>query len=170
MLLKSFLNSFVFIFLFTSCATKLSSREKIYSSTALATIGGATYGFSRKEAKGKNALLFGASAGLLTALLSIAIFNEEKEAKELREKLSKLEEELGLIYNGSKVKYLTGGKSYLTKKDIPQEIKPFVNYGEWHLFELEKEQPVEEWTSVGKNRLIKKNKMFELKAPKIKKD
>ena len=41
------------------------------------------------------------------------------------------------MYNGSKIKYLTGGKSYLTKKDIPEEIKPFVNYGEWHLFELE---------------------------------
>ena len=61
-------------------------------------------------------------------------------------------------------------KSYLTKKDIPEEIKPFVNYGEWHLFELERSQPVENWTAVGKNRLVKKNKMFELKAPKIKQD
>ena len=123
-----------------------------------------------KEAKGKNALLFGASAGLLTALVSIAIFNEEKKAQELREKLIKLEEELGLMYNGSKIKYLTGGKSYLTKKDIPEEIKPFVDYGEWHLFELEKSQPVEVWTAIGKNRLVKKNKMFELKVPKIKQD
>ena len=70
----------------------------------------------------------------------------------------KLEEELGLMYNGSKIKYLTGGKSYLTKKDIPEEIKPFVNYGEWHLFELEKIQPAEVWTAIGKNRLVKKNK------------
>ena len=74
------------------------------------------------------------------------------------------------MYNGSKIKYLTGGKNYLTKKDIPEEIKPFVNYGEWHLFELEKIQPAEVWTAIGKNRLVKKNKMFELKAPKIKKD
>jgi len=72
------------------------------------------------------------------------------------------------MYNGSKVQYLTGGKSYLTKKDIPQEIKPYVRYGEWHLFELEESQPVEGWTKIGKNRLVKKNKLFELKAPSIK--
>ena len=74
------------------------------------------------------------------------------------------------MYDGSKIKYLTGGKNYLTKKDIPEEIKPFVNYGEWHLFELEKSQPVEHWTAIGKNRLVKQNKMFELKSPKIKED
>ena len=68
------------------------------------------------------------------------------------------------MYEGSKIKYLTGGKNYLTKKDVPQEIKPFISFGEWHLFELEKSQPVEVWTPIGKNRLVKKNKMFELKA------
>ena len=170
MLLK-ILKTFFILFLCTSCTTlKLSSREKIYGLTTIAGTGGAFYGATRPEAKAKNALLFGASAGLLASLISIAIFNEEKKAWELEEKLSTLEEELGLMYNGSKIKYLTGGKSYLTKKDIPKEIKPFVSYGEWHLFELEKSQPVEDWTAVGKNRLVKKNKMFELKAPKIKKD
>ena len=155
----------------SSCATlKLSSREKIYGSIAIASTGGAVYGFNRPKAKLKNALLFGASFGLLASLISIALFNEEEKAREMEEKLSKLEEELGLMYNGSKIKYLTGGKSYLTKKDIPEEIKPFVNYGEWHLFELEKIQPAEVWTAIGKNRLVKKNKMFELKVPKIKKD
>ena len=171
MLLKLSLKALIFVFLFSSCSTlKLSSREKIYSSTALGFAGGAIYGLRREQARGKNALLFGASIGLLVSLVSVAIFNEEKKARELEDKLSKLEEDLGLMYEGSKIKYLTGGKSYLTKKDIPEEIKPFVNYGEWHLFELEKSQPVENWTAVGKNRLVKKNKMFELKAPKIKQD
>ena len=128
------------------------------------------YGMSLEQAKGKNALLFGSSIGLLAALISIAVFNEEKRARELEDKLSKLEEDFGLTYEGSKIKYLTGGKSYLTQKDIPEEIKPFVYFGEWHLFELEKNQPVENWTAIGKNRLVKKNKMFELKAPKIKND
>ena len=170
MLLKIF-KWLLFLFLFASCATlKLSSREKIYGITALSGAGGAVYGATQPEAKGKNALLFGAGAGLLASLISVALFNGEKRAKELEEKLTKLEEDFGLMYNGSKIKYLTGGKSYLTKKDIPKEIKPFVSYGEWHLFELEKSQPVEVWTPVGKNRLIKQNKMFELKAPKIKKD
>ena len=169
MLLKFFLKALVFIFLFTSCSTlKLSSREKIYGGAALGVTGGAVYGFSFKQAKGKNALLFGSSFGLLASLISVAIFNEEKRARELKEKLSKLEEDFGLMYEGSKIKYLTGGKNYLTKKDIPGEIKPFISFGEWHLFELEKSQPVESWTPVGKNRLVKKNKMFELKAPKIK--
>ena len=158
-----------FIFLFNSCATfRLTSREKIYSTTALGVTSGAIYGATRPEAKEKNALLFGAGAGLLASLISLAIFNEEKKARELEDKLSKLEEDLGLMYEGSKIKYLTGGKNYLTKKDIPEEIKPFISFGEWHLFELEKSQPVERWTPVGKNRLVKKNKMFELKAPKIK--
>ena len=138
--------------------------------TALAGTSGAFYGATRPEAKGKNALLFGASAGLVASLISLAIFNEEKKAKEMEEKLSKLEEDLGLMYEGSKIKYLTGGKNYLTKKDIPEELKPFISFGEWHLFELEEIQPVEVWTPVGKNRLVKKNKMFELKAPKLKKD
>ena len=170
MLLK-ILKTFFILLLCSSCSTlKLSSREKIYGLTAIAGAGGAFYGATRPEAKGKNALLFGASAGLLASLISIAIFNEEKKAQELEKKLSTLEEELGLMYNGSKIKYLTGGKNYLTKKDIPKEIKPFVSFGEWHLFELEKSQPVEDWTAVGKNRLVKKNKMFELKVPKIKKD
>lgn len=169
MLLRLFIKAILFIFLFTSCSTfKLSSREKIYSSTVLGFAGGAAYGLSRPEAKGKNALLFGSSAGLLVALISVAIFNEERKAKELEKKFSTLEEDLGLMYNGSKIKYLIGGKNYLTKKDIPKEIKPFIHYGEWHLFELEKDQPVEEWTAIGKNRLVKKNKMFELKVPKIK--
>lgn len=169
MLLK--IKWFLLLFLCTSCTTlKLSNREKIYGITALASTGGAVYGVTRPEAKGKNALLFGASVGLLASLISLAIFNEEKKVSELQEKLTKLEEDLGLMYEGSKIKYLTGGKNYLTKKDIPQEIKPFISFGEWHLFELEKSQPVEVWTPVGKNRLVKKNKMFELKAPKIKKD
>ena len=160
-----------FVFLFSSCATfKLSSREKIYSTTALGFTGGAIYGATRPEAKGKNALLFGAGAGLFASLISLAVFNEEKKVSELQEKLTKLEEDLGLMYEGSKIKYLTGGKSYLTKKDIPEEIKPFVSFGEWHLFELEKSQPVERWTPIGKNRLVKKDKMFELKAPTIKQD
>ena len=154
-----------------SCSTlKLSSREKIYGSTLIASSAGAFYGLSRPQAKGKNALLFGASAGLLTSLVSLALFNEERKAREMEEKLSKLKEELGLMYNGSKIKYLTGGRSYLTKKDIPEEIKPFVTYGEWHLFELVKSQPAEAWTPIGNNRLVKKNKMFELKAPAIKQD
>ena len=162
---------FSLLFLCASCASlKLSSREKIYGVTALAGTSGAFYGATHPEAKGKNALLFGASAGLVASLISLAIFNEEKKAKEMEEKLSKLEEDLGLMYEGSKIKYLTGGKNYLTKKDIPEEIKPFISFGEWHLFELEEIQPVENWTAVGKNRLVKKNKMFELKAPKIKKD
>ena len=171
MLLRFFLKVFVFIFLCASCTTfELSGREKIYGSTALGVAGGAVYGLSREQAKGKNALLFGSSIGLLASLISIAIFNEEKKARELEEQLARLEEDLGLRYEGSKIKYLTGGKSYLVKKDIPEEIKPFVGYGEWHLFELEKSQPVEVWTPVGKNRLVKKNKMFELKAPVIKQD
>jgi len=130
MLLK-ILKTFFILFLCASCTTlKLSSREKIYGITTLATSGGAFYGATRPEAKGKNALLFGASAGLIASLISIAIFNEEKKAKELQEKLIKLEEDLGLMYNGSKIKYLTGGKSYLTKKDIPKEIKPHISFGE----------------------------------------
>ena len=170
MLLKIF-KTLSLILLCSSCANlKLNSREKIYGVTATFTTGGAIYGFTRPEAKLKNALLFGSSFGLLASLISIAIFNEEERAKELEKKLSTLEEELGLMYNGSKIKYLTGGKSYLTKKDIPEEIKPFITYGEWHLFELERSQPVEVWTAIGKNRLVKKNKMFELKVPKIKED
>ena len=161
----------VFTLFLISCSTlKLSSRQKIYGVTALAGAGGVFYGMGRPEAKGKNALLFGASMGLIASLLSFAFFNEERKVQELQKKLSTLEDELGLMYNGSKIKYLTGGKNYLTKKDIPKEIKPFIHYGEWHLFELDRPQPVEEWTAIGKNRLVKKNKMFELKAPKIRKD
>ena len=170
MLLK-FFKALILILLCSSCTSlNLNSREKIYGVTNVVATGGAIYGFNRPEAKLKNALLFGSSFGLLASLISIALFNEEEKAKELEKKLSTLEEELGLMYNGSKIKYLTGGKSYLTKKDIPEEIKPFIAYGEWHLFELEKNQPVEVWTAIGKNRLVKKNKMFELKVPKIKED
>ena len=170
MLLK-FLTTAFLIFLCVSCSTlKLNSREKIYGSIALSSTAGAFYGATRPEAKAKNALLFGSLFGLTAAIVSFALFNEERKALDLERKLASLEEELGLMYNGSKIKYLTGGKSYLTKKDIPKEIKPFVSYGEWHLFELEKRQPAEVWTAIGKNRLVKKNKMFELKAPKIKKD
>ena len=130
MLLKT-LNWFSALFLCASCTSlKLSSREKIYGITALASTGGAFYGATRPEAKEKNALLFGAGAGLVASLISLAIFNEEKKAKEMEEKLSKLEEDLGLMYEGSKIKYLTGGKNYLTKKDVPQEIKPFISFGE----------------------------------------
>ena len=83
-------NNCLSFFFSTSCSTfKLSSREKIYSSTVLGFAGGAAYGLSRSEAKGKNALLFGSSLGLMTSLISIAIFNEERKAKELEEKLSK---------------------------------------------------------------------------------
>ena len=82
MLLRYFFQILIFIFLFNSCATlKLNSREKIYGSTALAVTGGAIYGLSRKEAKAKNALLFGSGFGLLASLISIAIFNEEKKAR-----------------------------------------------------------------------------------------
>ena len=157
------------IFLFNSCSSlELSNRQKIYGMTALGMAGGAYYGLNQSQAKTKNALFYGAGLGLIASLISVAIFNEERKARELEEKLKLLEEELGLMYEGSKLKYLTGGKSYLTTKDIPEEIKPYVNLGEWHLFELEESQPVENWTFVGKNRLVKRNKMFELKAPTLK--
>ena len=82
MLLRYFFIILSFIFLFNSCATfKLSSREKIYGMTALGVTSGAVYGLSRKEAKTKNALLFGSSFGLLASLIGIAIFNEEKKAR-----------------------------------------------------------------------------------------
>lgn len=171
MLLKHFFILISFIFLFTSCSTlHLTSREKIYSATAIGIAGGALYGLSHPQAKEKNALLFGTSIGLLASLGSYMIFNEERKIKELTEKLSKLEEDLGLMYNGSKIKYLTGGKNYLIKKDIPEDIKPFVHIGEWHLFELEQSQPVSQWTAIGKNRLVKKNKMFELTPSKVRAD
>ena len=125
MLLK-ILKTFFVLFLCASCTTlKLSSREKIYGVIALASTGGAFYGATRPEAKGKNALLFGAGAGLLASLISLAVFNEEKKVSELQEKLIKLEEDLGLMYEGSKIKYLTGGKNYLTKKRYPKGDKTF---------------------------------------------
>ena len=169
--LRFLLKAFLFIFVCSSCSNlELSSRQKIYGMTALGMASGAGYGLNQGEAQTKNALFYGAGFGLIASLIGIAIFNEEKRARELEDKLSKLEEDLGLMYEGSRIKYLTGGKNYLTKKDLPEEIKPFVSFGEWHLFELEKSQPVEDWTAIGKNRLVKRNKMFELKAPQIKKD
>ena len=70
----------------SSCATlKLSSRKKIYGSIAIASTGGAIYGFNRPKAKLKNALLFGSSFGLLASLISIALFNEEEKASEMEE-------------------------------------------------------------------------------------
>ena len=171
MLLKVFLKVLLFLFVFSSCSSlEMSSRQKIYGITALGIAGGAGYGLSQSQAKTKNALFYGAGIGLIASVISIAVFNEERRARELEDKLTQLEEELGLMYEGSKIKYLTGGKGYLTTKDIPEEIKPYVNLGEWHLFELEKSQPVESWTFVGKNRLVKKNKMFELKAPTLKEE
>ena len=169
MLLRFLFKVFLFIFVLSSCESlKLSNRQKIYGMTALGVAGGGAYGFSQSQAKTKNALFYGASVGLIASLISLAIFSEEKKVKEFEEKLKSLEEELGLNYEGSRLKYLTGGKSYLTIKDLPEEIKPYVNLGEWHLFELEKTQPLENWTFVGENRLVKKNKMFELKAPTLK--
>ena len=171
MSLKCYLKVFLFLFIFSSCASlELSSRQKIYGMTALGIAGGAGYGFSQTQSKTKNALFYSASLGLIASLISVAVFNEERKTRELEKKLKLMKEELGLLYEGSKLKFLTGGKSYLTTKDLPEEIKPFVSLGEWHLFELEKAQPVETWTAVGKNRLVKKNKLFELKAPTIKED
>ncbi|MDE0092360.1 MAG: hypothetical protein OXN83_03630 [Oligoflexia bacterium] len=172
MLLRVFcLKVLTFIFVLSSCSSlELSSRQKIYGTMALGVAGGGAYGFSQSEAQTKNAVLYGASFGLIASVIGLALFNEERKAKEFEEKLKSLEEELGLMYEGSRIKYLTGGKSYLTTKDLPEEIKPYVSLGEWHLFELEKSQPVKDWTAVGKNRLVKKNRMFELKAPTIKEE
>ena len=169
--LSCLLKVFLFVFVFSSCSSlELSSRQKIYGATALGIGSGAVYGMSQNQAKTKNAVFYGAGVGLIASVISVAVFNEERRAKELEERLKSLEEDLGLRYEGSRIKYLTGGKSYLTIKELPKQIKPYVNLGEWHLFELEKSQPVENWTAVGKNRLVKKDKMFELKAPTIKED
>ena len=169
--LRFYLKVLTFIFVLSSCESlELSSRQKIYGMTALSVAGGGAYGFSQYEAKTKNALFYGASLGLIASLISVAVFNEERKTKELEEKLKTFKEEFGLSYKGSKLKYLTGGKSYLTTKDLPQELKPYVNLGEWHLFELSKTQPLDTWTPIGKNRLVKKNKMFELKLPSIKEE
>ena len=172
MSLKIFLlKVFIFVFILSSCSSlKISNRQKIYGTMTLGFVSGGAYGFSQSEAKTKNALFYGASFGFIAGLIGLALFNEEKKVKELEEKLTQLEESFGLSFKGSKLKYLTGGKHYLTTKDIPKEIKSYVNLGEWYLFELSKTQPVENWTAVGKNRLIKKNQMFELKAPSIKEE
>ena len=59
MLLRFLSKLLVFIFLFTSCSTlKLSNREKIYSTTALGFTGGAVYGLSFEQAKGKKCSSF----------------------------------------------------------------------------------------------------------------
>ena len=76
-----------------------------------------------QKAKLKNALLFGSSIGLIASIISIALFNEEERSKELEKKLSTLEEELGLMYNGFKDKVSNRRQKLFYKKRYSKRNK-----------------------------------------------
>ncbi len=160
---------FICLFFLVGCAN-LRHKEKILGAGILSFGIGSAVGYTHKEQKVKNALLYGGGLGFLALLLSSSFFSEEETIKDLENKIKVLEEDFGLTYEGNKIKFLTGGKSYLTEKNIPKEFKEFIDFGQWSLYELQKDYGNKEWVFVGNNRLIKGNKMFELTGAKVKEE
>lgn len=154
----------LFLILLSGCAT--TTKEKIVRNTIFASVIGGSIGAAKQEHKTANTIMYGASAGLVTALASLFYYDPDKELESLRKTTSKLRDEMEEFDNGIKSRrsgFTTNyGPALNSLEKLPEEYRRMINPGQWSVSEID------QWVDGGEGRLIHQDKMLELKPATLK--
>ena len=139
----------------TGCAT--THKEKIIRNSLLAASTGVAYGVTQDEFKTQHALMYGATAGLITAAVSLYYYDPEKEAESLKKETAALKAKLDEFKNP----VLLNQGSTLFSSQIPGELSKFVQPGSWKHYSLN------QWIQDPNNQniWIKQTEMYEIIPP-----
>ena len=148
----------------TGCAT--THRQKSLYAIGIGVASGASLGSSRPKYKGQNALMYGASIGVIAAITSLYLFDNESEVKRLEAENRMFAKQLGQLNqdsNYSQKETLSNG-SNLFESNLPNNLKNLVKPGKWKLYKtsrwIQDEYDESTWIHV--------NKIFEVKLPNLK--
>jgi hypothetical protein len=152
---SSFLLTVSLSLISSGCASTM--KEKITRNTLIASAIGAGVGSTREVYKSSHALMYGATAGLLTAAVSLYYYDPDKENEGLKRETATLKAKLDQFENPI---LLDSGKS-LFKSQIPGELSKLVNPGSWKHFSLN------QWIQDPNNPnvWIKQVEMYEILPP-----
>ena len=155
---------FLFLIICSGCTT--SNKEKSLYSIGIGISSGAMLGSSRPKYKSQNAVMYGASIGLIAAVASLYLFDDQKEIDRLESENRMFSKELSKITYGSAYptnEELSSGKN-LFESDVPTDLKKLIVPGKWKLFKtsrwIQDEFDESTWIHI--------NKVFEVKLPNIK--
>ncbi|WP_413578586.1 hypothetical protein ACLVWU_08615 [Bdellovibrio sp. HCB290] len=134
-----------------------TTTQKVYRNMAVAGTAGITYGATQDSNKTAMALLNGALAASIAAVVTLAIENPDKEELRLRNEVEMLKSKLDEV-SSPKVTY-QGDAMFHSR--IPSKYKELIKPGEWKIYKID------EWVSDGDNRLIHQDQIVELIPPTL---
>jgi hypothetical protein len=143
------------------CAS--SVKEKIVRNSLVAAAPGVAYGLGRDEFKTQNALMYGATSGLITALVSLYYYDPDKEIEDYKRKSKELAKSLDDFSSPLPSSYLKGysGTTLNNPQAIPEKYRSLISPGQWTL------KQIDEWESLDEYRKVHKTEMLEIIPPKF---
>ena len=142
----------------SGCATNI--KEKVLRNSLIATAAGAAYGNSKDEYKTQHSIMYGASAGLIAALVSVYYYDPDKRLDESRKQTSELAKSLDDFSEGnstqSRRRPVLSGSATRNYGSLPDKYKSLVSPGEWVLREID------EYERIDDNKIVHKDQLFEL--------
>lgn len=151
----------IIILLSVGCSTR---PKKVLRDTALAAVGGAIAGAliaPKNEQKEAHAGLWGASAGLMVAGVSLYQMHKSQK-KEESEKVKKLSIELSKYKTQFDPKLITKGVG-LKESPLPKDLRSFIRPGEWKHYKLDRWIKDENQENVW----VRQTELFEFVPPTI---
>ncbi len=154
----------ILLALSTGCAT--THRQKSLYTIGVGVTSGAALGSSRPKYKSQNALMYGASLGVIAAITSLYLFDNESEIKRLEAENRMFANQLGQLNqdNTYPQKETLSNGTNLFESNLPNNLKNLVWPGKWKLYKtsrwIQDEYDESTWIHV--------NKIFEVKLPNLK--
>lgn len=148
--------------LLVGCAT--SNKQKSLYAIGFGVAGGAAIGNSKPKYKQQNAMMYGATFGLVAAITSMYLFDDQKEIKRLESENRILAKELSetSISHYPNQGTVSLGKN-LFESNVPDNLKKLVQPGKWKLYKtsrwVQDEYDESTWIHI--------NQIFEVKLPDI---
>ena len=143
------------------CASNM--KEKIVRNSLIAAAPGVAYGLGRDDYKTQHALIYGATSGLIAALISVYYYDPDKEIDDYKRKSKELAKSLDDFSNPSSSSISKGysGSALNNQQAIPEKYRSLISPGQWAL------KQIDEWESLDEYRKVHKTEMLELIPPKF---
>lgn len=156
------------VILSTGCAT-FSNRTKGIIATVTASAGGAAVGVATapvNERPEMHGIMWGAVAGLATAIVSQFIFDEGARSSEFERRNEILRKELEVFRpetaSASKPEEMQAGLARMNDQ-LPESVKGLVRAGKWTHTKF----PSDKWIQKGDHYLVRECEAFTLIPPSI---
>lgn len=160
---SSFLLTISLSLISSGCASTM--KEKITRNTLIASAIGAGVGSTREVYKSSHALMYGATLGLITALVSVYYYDPDKEIEEYKRKSKELAKSMDEFatestgYPSKRPAY--SGPALNNPQALPEKYRHLIIQGEWVL------KQIDEWEQLDEHRKIHKTELLELIPPKF---